>query len=139
VTPGALLLALALAGASASPQPPCEAFAHAAPVHSPQTSGAPTTPARPSRRPADRWVAEDKWKHLVTSFFATTVAASAARAAGLSPELSLRAGVAAGAGAGVAKEVYDLGRGGRLDASLRDLVWDAAGLAAGAALVRQTY
>lgn len=91
------------------------------------------------RGAADSWVAEDKWKHLVTSFFITAAAAGAARAGGLSPERSLAAGVAVGAGAGVAKEVHDLRRGARPMASLRDLVWDAAGLALGAALVRQTY
>jgi uncharacterized protein YfiM (DUF2279 family) len=89
------------------------------------------------REPADRWLAEDKWKHFFTSFVATTLAASGARAAGLDARGSLVAGVGVGVGVGVWKEVRDHRLpGGR--ASVRDLAWDAAGVGAAAVVVSQS-
>ena len=84
----------------------------------------------------DRWIAEDKWKHFFASFAVTTLVASGARTAGLSPDASLAAGVAGGAGAGVWKEWRDR-RTPEGTVSVRDLVWDAGGLAAAAVVVRQ--
>ncbi len=87
--------------------------------------------------PEDRWVAEDKWMHLVASFVVTSISASAARTAGLDARTSLAAGVVVGAGAGIWKEVRDL-HGPQGLFSYRDLVWDAAGIAAAAAVLSQT-
>jgi uncharacterized protein YfiM (DUF2279 family) len=85
----------------------------------------------------DRWLAEDKWKHFFTSFVATTLAASGARAAGVDAQRSLWAGVGVGMGVGVWKEVRDhrLPHG---HFSVRDLVWDAAGVGVAAAVVAQS-
>lgn len=84
----------------------------------------------------DRWLAEDKAKHFVASFVATTVSASAARAAGLDPHASAWAGAGAASAIGVWKEIRDRGVRGETS-SLRDLAWDGAGVAAGVVLMRQ--
>lgn len=86
--------------------------------------------------PPDRWVAEDKWRHLFTSFVVTTLAAGGARAAGLDVEESAWAGASVGAAAGVWKEWRDHRRVPG-SASVRDLVWDAAGVGAGVGVVLQ--
>jgi uncharacterized protein YfiM (DUF2279 family) len=84
----------------------------------------------------DAWFAEDKFKHFFTSFAVTALAASGARAAGLDASRSLAAGVAVGAGAGIWKELRDQRvPGGHF--SVRDLVWDFAGVGAAAAVVSQ--
>lgn len=87
--------------------------------------------------PRDRWLAEDKWKHLVTSFVVTSLSASAARTVGLDDQASLVAGASAGIGAGVWKEIRDEGEEGNA-ASFRDLVWDAAGIAAAVVIAAQS-
>ncbi|MDQ3556312.1 MAG: hypothetical protein M3409_06000 [Gemmatimonadota bacterium] len=84
----------------------------------------------------DAWIAEDKWKHFFASFAITTLAASGGRAAGLAPGASLGAGVGVAAGAGVWKEWRDTRRPDGV-VSVRDLVWDAGGIAAGAVVVRR--
>lgn len=86
--------------------------------------------------PADRWFAEDKIKHFVTSFVVTSLSASAARTAGLDPRESAYAGAGAGVAVGVWKELRDMGRRGET-ASFRDLTWDLAGVGAGYAVMRQ--
>lgn len=86
--------------------------------------------------PRDRWFAEDKVKHFVASFVVTSASASAARAAGLEPAPSAWVGAGVGTGIGVWKELRDVGRRGET-ASLRDLAWDLAGVAAGTAVMRQ--
>jgi len=84
----------------------------------------------------DRWLAEDKFKHFFASFAVTLLAAGAARAAGLEARESMVAGAGTGVGAGVWKEVRDAGRpGGHF--SVRDLVWDLAGVGAGIAVTAQ--
>ena len=84
----------------------------------------------------DRWFAEDKAKHFATSFAATTLAASGARMVGLEARDAAYAGAGTAAVLGVWKEVRDA-RTPRASASLRDLVWDGAGIAAGTALMLQ--
>lgn len=91
----------------------------------------------PGARPADPWLAEDKLKHFFASFAATTLSASAARTAGADQGTSVVFGSAAGVGFSVWKEVQDHRRPGGFF-SYRDLVWDMAGVGAGAALLRQT-
>lgn len=75
--------------------------------------------------------------HLVTSFVVTSISASAARTAGFGPDASIAVGVTVGAGAGIWKELRDL-RGPQRLFSYRDLVWDAAGIGAAAAVLEQT-
>jgi uncharacterized protein YfiM (DUF2279 family) len=94
-----------------------------------------TLTAAPGSEPgADRWFAEDKWRHYVTSFVATSLSASLARAAGLDRSAAIRAGAAASLAAGLGKEIHDArSPTGRF--SVRDLVWDAAGVASSAAVL----
>jgi putative lipoprotein len=84
----------------------------------------------------DGWFGEDKAKHFVASFVVTSLSASAARAAGLAPPASAWAGGAAASAAGVWKELRDRRIPGET-VSLKDLAWDAAGVAAGVALMHQ--
>lgn len=74
----------------------------------------------------DPWLAEDKIQHFTLSAAATTIGYGAASVALERDGALLAAGVTA-LGLGVAKEVRDL-RAGRAF-SLKDLVWDAAGVA----------
>ena len=91
---------------------------------------------RQQAEPRDRWIAEDKFKHFFASFVVTSLSAGAARAAGLDPAPSAWVGAGVGVTAGVWKEVRDHRR---QDAavSLKDGVWDLAGVGAATALVRQ--
>ena len=82
----------------------------------------------------DRWVAEDKLRHLAMSFTVTHMAYGAARVA-LDPDPATASAIAIAAILGVGKEVVDRRGGGPF--SVRDLVWDAAGIALGLALVRE--
>jgi uncharacterized protein YfiM (DUF2279 family) len=84
-------------------------------------------------RPRDPFVGEDKFKHFVTSFIVTSLAASGARAAGLDHDSALMVGVGSGAAVGVAKELHDRGREGST-ASFNDIVWDLAGVGTAAAV-----
>jgi uncharacterized protein YfiM (DUF2279 family) len=76
----------------------------------------------------DVWLGADKFKHAGMSYAITafTFAATDSEAAAIAS-----AGVA-----GILKEVYDRRRGSVF--SLRDLIWDAAGIALGYAVVKQT-
>ena len=77
---------------------------------------------------ADRWVAEDKAQHFAMSFAITSMTYGAARSA-LPPDPAR--GTAAGLAIllGVGKELTDAAAGDRF--SLKDLAWDAAGVALG--------
>jgi uncharacterized protein YfiM (DUF2279 family) len=86
--------------------------------------------------PRDRWFGEDKLRHFFASLVVTSISASAARAAGFDHDQSLAAGVGVGVAAGVWKEIRDHRRPGG-SASVRDLVWDLAGVAAAAAVFQQ--
>lgn len=85
------------------------------------------TLALPQQTP-DPWWAEDKFRHFAASFVVTSLSASAARAAGADRPQSLYVGAGVAATSGIAKEIDDRRRGGIF--SLRDLVWDAVGIAA---------
>jgi uncharacterized protein YfiM (DUF2279 family) len=87
-------------------------------------------------RRRDRFFAEDKLMHFFTSFAATSLAASGARAVGFDARDSRRIGMATGAVLGIGKEIHDLGRPGQT-ASVLDLIWDAGGVALGAAVANQ--
>lgn len=88
------------------------------------------------RGPGDRWMGEDKMKHFVTSFAATTISASGARLIGMDARTSAWVGAGSGATLGILKEVKDH-RDSAGQASMRDIVWDAAGVAAGTAVMLQ--
>lgn len=89
-----------------------------------------------AQEPPDRWFAEDKAKHFLTSFAATTVSAGGARMLGLGARDAAYAGAGAAAGLGVWKEIRDL-RQPAGTASFKDLVWDGAGIGAGMAVMLQ--
>lgn len=88
-------------------------------------------------QPRDPFFGEDKFKHFVTSFIVTSLAASGARAAGLDHDSALLVGVGTGAAVGIGKEVRDLGREDAR-ASINDIVWDLAGVGAAAAVASRS-
>lgn len=85
--------------------------------------------------PRDAWVAEDKWKHMFAAFAVTGLAGGTARLV-LDADRSVVAGAAVGAGLSVWKELRDARTPGAT-ASAKDLVWDAVGVGAAAALLAQ--
>ncbi len=87
------------------------------------------------RAPPDAWFAEDKARHLFASLALTAVVFGGATAVGLEwPDAGIAAGAVAGA-AGLAKELSDRARGRPF--SVRDLVWDGAGVGAGLVLAER--
>ena len=81
----------------------------------------------------DGWLGADKLKHFFMSAFIQSMAYSSARAVGVSHDGAFVSATAATVGFGVGREIYD-GRVKRAF-SYKDLVWDGAGLAAGAVMV----
>jgi uncharacterized protein YfiM (DUF2279 family) len=75
----------------------------------------------------DRWFSADKTKHFLTSAFVQSVSFSALRTTGIARSTSLLGATAVAGTVGVGKELYDKRFGG--DPSLKDLVWDAGGIA----------
>jgi uncharacterized protein YfiM (DUF2279 family) len=86
--------------------------------------------------PRDAWFAEDKLKHYFMSLAATNLAYGGARLVGLERRPALFAAAGAAGAAGLWKEWYDHHRGRPF--SVRDLVWDAAGVATGVVAMRAT-
>jgi uncharacterized protein YfiM (DUF2279 family) len=84
----------------------------------------------------DPWFAEDKLKHFFTSFVVTSLAASGARAAGLDRGPATAAGAGVGVAAGLYKEVRDRRAGDFF--SVRDLLWDIAGVGSAAAVLESS-
>lgn len=84
--------------------------------------------------PADRWLAEDKARHFAMSFAATGMSYGAARLA-LEPATARATAVGAAVAMGIGKELWDVARGGPF--SVKDLVWDALGVALGHTLVQR--
>lgn len=82
-------------------------------------------------RPEDRWLAEDKLRHFTVSLAATTFGYAGARFA-LEPRPAFVAAGALALAAGFGKEVADVRAGGPF--SMKDLVWDATGVALGLTL-----
>ena len=84
----------------------------------------------------DHWLAADKMKHFFMAAFVQSASFSAMRATGMSKSSSLLGATALTAGVSVGKEIHDQRSGGVV--SYKDLTWDAAGMAAGAALSQHT-
>lgn len=80
-----------------------------------------------ARAATDAWLAADKLMHFHMSYATTAFAFGVTRDA--------TASVAAAAAAGIFKEVYDKRAGKPF--SGRDLVWDAAGIVLGYAIMKQ--
>ena len=87
-------------------------------------------------RSPDPWFGEDKLRHFFLAFAATSFVYAAASTAGVDRRPGLVAAGAAGLASGVGKEAVDRARGGEF--SLKDLVWDAAGVAAAVLLLSGT-
>lgn len=83
----------------------------------------------------DDWFGEDKFRHFGASFAGTAFAYAAARTV-IDPDPAFAAAGLAAFAAGVAKEIHDDRRGQFF--SLRDLLWDGAGVALGLLLVYNT-
>lgn len=114
--PALLRLAVATAALLAEPVPPAPALVPAFRV-----------PA------AESWVGEDKVRHLGMGFAITTFGYAAVRAAG-ARDAALPVALAASGLAALGKELHDRRRGGFISAA--DLAWDALGVLAGYALLR---
>jgi len=84
----------------------------------------------------DRWFAADKMKHFFVAAFVQSASFSGLRAAGMSKSSSLTGATVLTAGVSIGKEIHDRQTGGVV--SFKDLTWDAAGMAAGAALAQHT-
>lgn len=84
----------------------------------------------------DRWFGPDKIKHFFLTAFAQSFVYASARAAGVERDDALRASIAAAAVGGVAREIYDARVKGRF--SVPDLVFDAGGVLAATAMLRET-
>ncbi len=85
---------------------------------------------------ADRWFAADKAKHFFLSAFIQSASYSAFRTVRLHDGAALVGASVVTFSFGVGKELSDARHGG--SASLRDLTWDVAGLAAAGALLHRT-
>lgn len=85
---------------------------------------------------SDRWFAADKVKHFFMAGFVESASFSALRLTGMRRTSALNTAIGAAAGISVGKEVYDRFAGG--DPSLKDLTWDAAGIAAAGVALHQT-
>ena len=84
----------------------------------------------------DRWFAADKAKHFFTAALAQSMSFSALRAVGLSRSGALVGATVVTGAVSVGKDLYDRTSGG--DPSLKDLTWDAAGMAAASVLLVHT-
>lgn len=118
----------------APPDPDMQPQVVAAPALSPPGAPANPVPAAVTARQVERddpWLAEDKLQHFTVSFAVTAMLYGGSRLV-LDPDPALGAAAVGGFGLGIGKEVVDA-RSGRWF-SLKDLAWDAAGVALGVAL-----
>ncbi len=94
-------------------------------MHSPQKQAA-----------ADPWFGPDKLQHFFASAFVQSLGYGTLRAMGAEHRTALTAATAGTVFVGVGKELHDRATHG--DASVRDLVWDAAGAASATVLLVRT-
>jgi uncharacterized protein YfiM (DUF2279 family) len=85
---------------------------------------------------SDSWFGPDKIKHFFLTAFAQSFLYASARAAGVERDDALRASITAAAAGGIAREIYDARVKGRF--SVPDLAFDAAGVWAATAMLRET-
>jgi uncharacterized protein YfiM (DUF2279 family) len=84
----------------------------------------------------DPWFSPDKAKHFFMSMFLESVSFSVLRAANTSRRASLAGSTILSASVGIGREIYDYYHPGT--PSLKDLTWDAAGIATAAIALHQT-
>ncbi len=131
--PAGLAMAVALLAAHGAGRPvaaPYGEIAHPGLV----LAGPPHPAAAPQPEGPDRWIAEDKLRHLTMSFALTALGNGFGRTVFRRQAAFTAAGAAAFV-AGIGKEVHDRRAGRRF--SLKDLTWDAAGVALGLTLSHQ--
>lgn len=87
-----------------------------------------------AQRPRDRWLGEDKLKHFAFSYLITSATAGSARLVA-DRNTSVVTGAALGLVAGIIKEIHD--KRANRSASYKDILWDAAGIAAGVLVAQQ--
>jgi uncharacterized protein YfiM (DUF2279 family) len=85
------------------------------------------TMAADTAKPKDRMLSEDKFKHAGMSFAITSFSYAATE--------NKAAAVSAAVTAGLLKELYD--RRHKRPFSVKDLMWDAAGIALGYVMIKQ--
>ncbi len=117
--------AIPRSGAAAAPRAAAPAPRFAMPAASPQVRA----------REDDRWLGVDKLKHFSASFALTVLAYAGSRAA-LRHDAALAVSISIAGATGAGKEVLDARRGRGF--GVRDLAWDALGIAAGATLLAST-
>lgn len=81
----------------------------------------------------DKWFAPDKLKHFFVSAFVESASYSALRAVRVNHQDAIVSAAGIAVSVGVAKELHDARTGEGF--SFRDLTWDVAGTAAGAAFL----
>jgi uncharacterized protein YfiM (DUF2279 family) len=122
-------LSIVVTLASGSPAPPTPVCAPPPPIHEQHAP-----PRLRQSQPHDDWFGEDKLQHFFMSFATVSYGYGGARLATVEHEAALTIAIAAGAVAGFGKEIHDKRRGWLF--SLKDLVWDAAGVGAAVLLLR---
>ena len=99
------------------------------------TSPPPSCFAVAAHRAPDAWLAQDKVRHGLAAYAVVAFSYGGARALGAEDATALFIAAGASAAASIGKEWLDARRGGF--ASMRDLVWDAAGIAAALLVMRE--
>ena len=84
----------------------------------------------------DSWFGADKAKHFFTAAFVQTLSFGALRSVGMSYVGAIAGATVLSSGVSVGKEVRDRSSGGVM--SVKDVTWDAAGIAAATVLLRRT-
>lgn len=86
--------------------------------------------------PQDQWFAADKARHFLISYGLVGFVFAGSRLAGMDRRAASATSVVAGFGASLTKELADRGQGKGF--SLRDLVWDTAGIFVGVLVMQRT-
>jgi len=128
-----LLTALPLLFATSSP---CRAQVPTAPAPASEFSAADTL-RRPAHKERGSLLGLDKPKHFLLSAFIESVTFSSLEAAGSRYRANIAAAAVVTGVLAVSKEIHDRRANGLF--SFGDLVWDAAGAATAALMLRHTY
>jgi hypothetical protein len=83
----------------------------------------------------DAWFAPDKLQHFTLSYGVTAFAFAGAQLAGAEGDTRLRIAAGTGLLAGIAKEIADVSHGASF--SVKDLLYDALGVATAVAILRK--
>jgi uncharacterized protein YfiM (DUF2279 family) len=100
----------------------------------PESCYAAKQPCSYAAKAADAWIGEDKFRHLALSYMVTATVAAGARTF-TDRDDSIIAGAALGLLASVGKEIVDRKKGSW---SVRDLLWDMAGITLAVLVEQQT-